>query len=1054
MKKLFAILALVLGMVSCQTEPEGLDVVVGGEQDVNITVALPEGTRADSAQGFNLNNLGEYSIRYILEISYNGKLIRDVQISTEKSVKFPVRLAPGRDYTFTVWADLVKETNFDKETWHTTDLYYNTAAGLANITFNDWTPNVEARDAWTATKTETYTSTNKNIGMELRRPFAKVRVVATDIQEIRNFGIEPTNAVAEYAHEMYTEFDAVAGVAKGTTTGKKHEFAYTNVDTYEGANGEQLTVFADYVLVPADGNVQFTLSVYDNTKGANARIKQNNFNTTIPVVANKVTTIKGHVLTDGGDLSVDIENGFDNKDNLEDAPYYQEVISSAAELFRAFERGGNYILNEDLTIDAVPATISTLAATRSANDVTTIVDLNRHAITVKNTGENAMYTVEADEKITFVGEGTIELTEESTAPFIENKGTVEVTSAEIVNTDGVAVFTDYVDYVDELRKAFANGGEYTMVYDVVYPETLVLEAGKTLVLNLNGKTISQSKECTGNYNMVYNKGNLTINGEGKISFKDTGAGDPNFGWGSYTLRNEGTLVVNGGTIEHLGEQNPGNGQPNVHMYCAIFQYSGDTTINGGVISTPTYRSARLWNGEMTINDGQFVGQLWLQAVSDNANLVINGGKFCARGNDGSSVFVSNSGKTVKCSINGGFFANKIGMSEAIRCIAGGEFTTAAKEGTAVELLADGYSFSELENGNWTLSYTISTVDQLKAFRDAVDSGNTFEGQTVKLAADIDLYESDENGEAVPFDPIGDYRSEKVFKGTFDGQGYTIKNLNQNTWALNIGYYYSGLGLGLFACVEDATIKNLKMDHASISGESALCGIVAATAYGNCTFENITVTNSQCADYQYYAGGIVGWASGNHQYINCNIDASTTVAAQWGDFDNSTGGVIGGVGGSAKVFMKDCTVACRIDAYNDVTSTYQWYAYRRCGMLIGNSGKTETTESGTTIAVAPQLTCENVKVIYGDWANYTYCEFAGTSWPYVRVQAGVSNSAYSNPRYGHPTDANGNTVVDDNHVHNEGEDHHILCVFDQLYGGGQGVYGNPVHEGVTVVYNNL
>ena len=43
--------------------------------------------------------------------------------------------------------------------------------------------------------------------------------------------------------------------------------------------------------------------------------------------------------------------------------------------------------------------------------------------------------------------------------------------------------------------------------------------------------------------------------------------------------------------------------------------------------------------------------------------------------------------------------------------------------------------------------------------------------------------------------------------------------------------------------------------------------------------------------------------------------------------------------------------------------------------------------------------------------------------------------------------------DDNHVHNEGEDHFIELTFDQLYGGGQGVYGTPTHEGVTVVYNN-
>ena len=349
-------------------------------------------------------------------------------------------------------------------------------------------------------------------------------------------------------------------------------------------------------------------------------------------------------------------------------------------------------------------------------------------------------------------------------------------------------------------------------------------------------------------------------------------------------------------------------------------------------------------------------------------------------------------------------------------------------------------------------FLIMTAEQLAGFADLVDGGNTFAGKTVKLGANIDLSAATTDAGEVYFDPIGSYKNKTAFMGTFDGQDYTISNLSQNTWALDNGYYYSDLGLGLFGFVEDAYIKDLNVDGADISGESALSGIVAAASYGTTTYENITVTNSKAADYQYYAGGIVAWASGTQTFINCDVDASTTIAAQWGDFDNSTGGIIGGCGGSATISLKDCDVACRIDAYNDVTSTYQWYAYRRCGMLIGNTQKTEKVD-GTTYAAAPQLTCENVTVTYGDWANYTYCEFAGTNWPYVRVQAGISNSAYSNPRYGHPTDANGNEVVDDNHVHNDGEDHQILCVFDQLYGGGQGVYGTATHDGVTVIYNN-
>lgn len=354
-------------------------------------------------------------------------------------------------------------------------------------------------------------------------------------------------------------------------------------------------------------------------------------------------------------------------------------------------------------------------------------------------------------------------------------------------------------------------------------------------------------------------------------------------------------------------------------------------------------------------------------------------------------------------------------------------------------------------------FTLTTAEQLAGLAKLVDDGNTFTGKTVKVGKNLDLrYVPEGATESQCFNPIGSYRKDKIFKGTFDGQSHTIANMSQNTWALDNGYYYGDLGLGLFGMVEDATIKNLTMDGASISGESAICGSVAACAYGECTFENITVKNSKVNDYQYYAGGVVGWASGDHTYKNINVDASTTVGSQWGDFGNANGGIIGGAGTSGTYHFEDCTVACRIDATNDVVSAYQWYNYRNSGMLIGKVGP-ETIVNEVTTVTADNVTCKNVTVIYDDWANYTYCEFAGTGYPYVRVQAGVSVDAYSNVRYGHPTDANGNTVVDDNHVHNDGEAHHELIAFDYLFGGPANhrycYYGISEHPGVTVIYNN-
>lgn len=346
-------------------------------------------------------------------------------------------------------------------------------------------------------------------------------------------------------------------------------------------------------------------------------------------------------------------------------------------------------------------------------------------------------------------------------------------------------------------------------------------------------------------------------------------------------------------------------------------------------------------------------------------------------------------------------------------------------------------------------FIIETAEELAGFGELVDGGNTFEGKTVKLGADLDLkHVADGADSPTSFDPIG-YGYDIVFRGTFDGQNHTISNLYQNGWSL--GYDYSTEGGGLFASVVDATIKNLNIDQAEVVMECVDMGIVVGYSYGDCTYENITVTDSTIANYQRYTGGVVGEVNGKQTFKNVDVK-DTVISSLWGDFDCSLGGIIGGKYGEAEIIMEDCDVAAELNAYNDVTSSYQWYAYRRAGMLIGNTEETETID-GRTVATASYLTAKNCTVTYEDWANYTYCEFAGTSWPYVRVQAGYSSDAYSNPRYGVATDANGNKAVDDSHVHNEGEDHNILLAFDQLFGGGQGVYGTSTYDGVTVVYPN-
>ena len=308
---------------------------------------------------------------------------------------------------------------------------------------------------------------------------------------------------------------------------------------------------------------------------------------------------------------------------------------------------------------------------------------------------------------------------------------------------GQTIFVETAE--DKLRAAISNGGTVVLDEDVILTDTLMIPAGVEVTLDLNGKKISQEKECTASYSMIENKGNLTITGNGTISFNDIGKGDPNFGWGSYTIRNEGTLIVENGTIEHLGKQNPGGGAPNVHMYCAIFQYSGSTTIKGGKISTPTYRSARLWKGDMTVKGGTFEGQLWVQSVDDSAVLAIEGGSFEPRGNDGSSVYVENSSYTVAFNVSGGKFETKIGCANASAlagAITGGTFTEAAVNGTNPDLLGEGLEFVQDDAGNYVVAekprvaVNDTTGEGYATLEEAISAAKA--GDTVVLMKNIEL----------------------------------------------------------------------------------------------------------------------------------------------------------------------------------------------------------------------------------------------------------------------------------------------------------------------------
>ena len=153
---------------------------------------------------------------------------------------------------------------------------------------------------------------------------------------------------------------------------------------------------------------------------------------------------------------------------------------------------------------------------------------------------------------------------------------------------------------------------------------------------------------------------------------------------------------------------------------------------------------------------------------------------------------------------------------------------------------------------------IGTADDLKAFRDDVNSGNNYEGKYVYLTSDITINEE--------WNPIGKYDAtssnpddsiNRFFSGIFDGRFHKIYNLNINA---------TEKSKGLFGLIKGGIVKNLGIDSGNISSNSAVGGIVGYacnnTQIINCYNKANIIANDR------YAGGIIGYAKQGVRIENC------------------------------------------------------------------------------------------------------------------------------------------------------------------------------------------
>ena len=158
------------------------------------------------------------------------------------------------------------------------------------------------------------------------------------------------------------------------------------------------------------------------------------------------------------------------------------------------------------------------------------------------------------------------------------------------------------------------------------------------------------------------------------------------------------------------------------------------------------------------------------------------------------------------------------------------------------------------NGSVDKPYEISTADELAWFRDYVNNESQYVSAT--LIADIDLSEfchaadAATNTEELSWVPIGNGR---MYCGTFDGNGKTIRNLYINSTIMYKGFF----GYADSGSIKNITFDNAKVKNTHYNGTGILTG-----AFEKCTIENIKTLANCSVEGTYNTGGIAGSGTGN------------------------------------------------------------------------------------------------------------------------------------------------------------------------------------------------
>ncbi len=279
-----------------------------------------------------------------------------------------------------------------------------------------------------------------------------------------------------------------------------------------------------------------------------------------------------------------------------------------------------------------------------------------------------------------------------------------------------------VDNAEDFANALENGGGVILTDDISINKIVSIPENQSVVLDLNGQTITTQSGEIGQDRPIVNYGTLTVVGDGTIDTTNTK------GYG--VIRNYGTLTIEDGTFKGSGlgngsaidTQDGGITVINDGTYYAtaavMNRVGGTTTINGGDFEGVSNDNEEYGNGvysyairndggTMTINDcyvhGSMNGGL---SCSQSGTVTINGGYIGVEAppsGKNSSFFVLVTGSNGNIIINDGIFEQKNGTNRLL-----GGFDGMPSWDATEDLAGNGY---DIKGGTFILNGERVTLGQ-------------------------------------------------------------------------------------------------------------------------------------------------------------------------------------------------------------------------------------------------------------------------------------------------------------------------------------------------------